>query len=202
MIAIFPPPAPRARPQHIFPQGSGPARQRHGFTLVELLVAMGVAAIILTAAVPSFSSSAASYRILNEANGLARDLQFARSEAIKRGQAVSVCPSTDGASCLANSTAWQGGWLVFYDSNGSGIVTASDTILRWQAQNPGTVTFLADNNVSVVTFNRQGAISALPANPVTLTLHAPNTGSGATRCLALTPSGRASVETAGIGNCT
>ncbi len=174
----------------------------HGFTLVELLVVMGVATIILTSAVPTFSRTAQGYRMLGEANNLARDLQFARSEAIKRGQNVTVCPSNDGQSCTANTTAWQVGWLVFYDANGNGTFDAGDIALRWQAQSPGTATFLADNSVGSVTFNRQGSISALPANPVTLTLHEPTSSTQLTRCVAITPAGRSVVQSVGTGNCT
>ena len=173
-----------------------------GFTLVELLVVIGVATIILTSAVPTFSRTAQGYRMLGVANALARDLQFARSEAVKRGQNVTVCPSSDGQTCTTATTAWGTGWLVFFDANGNATVDAGDTLLRWQAQAPGTATFVADNNVGSLTFNRQGSISGLPANPVTLVLHEPTSNATLTRCVAVTPAGRSAVQGAGAGNCT
>jgi type IV fimbrial biogenesis protein FimT len=67
-----------------------PAARAAGFTLLELLITMSVATILLTIAIPSFQYVTNSNRIAGEVNGLLGDLQFARSEAIKEGQYVSV----------------------------------------------------------------------------------------------------------------
>lgn len=173
-----------------------------GFTLIEMMVVVAVLLITSIAAALSFSGTISGYRIAGAANSLSRDLQFARSEALKRGQPVSVCASTNAASC-SSSTAWQSGWIVFYDPDGDGAVNAGDTILRAETQNPGTTTFTADNAVTSVTFNRQGSIAALPANPVTFTLHDGSSTPNAalTRCVALMPSGRSTVQNTNAGNC-
>src|ERR1700677_1609484 len=100
-----------------------------GFTLVEVVITMAVAAILLTIAVPSFRYVTNSNRIAGELNGLVGDLQFARAEAIKEGRTVTVCVSTDGNTC-ANTTAWQSGWIVFSDPNDVGVHDAGETIFR------------------------------------------------------------------------
>src|SRR5580693_8818391 len=132
----------------------------HGFTLVEVVITMAVAAILLSIAVPSFRYVTNSNRIAGELNGLLGDLQFARAEAIKEGRTVTVCVSVDGATC-ANSTTWQSGWIVFSDPTDVGVVDPGETILRWQKTFSSTDTFVASNilspvTLSAITFNREG----------------------------------------------
>ncbi len=103
---------------------------RHlGVTLVELLIVLSIAAIVLTLGVSGFQGLIAHTRMTNAANGLIAHLQFARSEAVKRGADVSVCPSANGAACVvANPSVWQIGYVVaILDGNSPPNVT---TLLR------------------------------------------------------------------------
>jgi prepilin-type N-terminal cleavage/methylation domain-containing protein len=68
-----------------------------GFTLVELLIVMAVAAILLLATVPSFVSLFVRMRIEGTSNELSADLQNARSESIRRRAAVVLTSNADGA---------------------------------------------------------------------------------------------------------
>ena len=70
-------------------------RHQRGFTLLEMMVTVAAVGILLAIGVPSFRYIANANRIATEANNLLGDLQFARSEAIKEGQSVSVCVSSD-----------------------------------------------------------------------------------------------------------
>ena len=81
-----------------------------GFTLIELLVVIAIAVILTMVAVPSFNATITSTRMAGEINTLLSTLNFARSEASKRGQQVSVCP-VSGTACAA-STSWTTGWQV------------------------------------------------------------------------------------------
>ncbi len=158
-----------------------------GFTMVEMLMTMAIAIIVLTIGVPSFRYVTNSNRIAGELNGLLGDLQFARAEAIKEGTNVTVCTSSNGTSC-SNSTTWQGGWIVYTNS--------TNTI--WRVQNPfsGSDTFFASNNLSAVTFNRDGYAVGI-ANGTLITLH-DSTGTAAwTRCLSIGLSGAMTSELAG-----
>lgn len=94
-----------------------------GFTLIELLVTVAIAAIVLAIAVPNFITFVQNTRLTSQANDLVTALNYARSEAIKRGVRTAVCSSTDGASCAA-STTWDTGWLVLVDCNNNGAVDA------------------------------------------------------------------------------
>jgi type IV fimbrial biogenesis protein FimT len=81
-----------------------------GFTLVELMVTLAVAAIVLTIAVPGFQNLVRNNRIATQTNELVGSLQLARSEAVKRSTNVTICTSTNGSSCT--NSAWQQGWIV------------------------------------------------------------------------------------------
>lgn len=93
-------------------------RSETGFTLLELLVAIAVLAILLGVGVPGFFEIIANNRVTTQTNELVSALNYARSEAVKRGDAVSVCSSIDGASCAA-VTDWSTGWIAFTDSTGA-----------------------------------------------------------------------------------
>jgi type IV fimbrial biogenesis protein FimT len=175
------------------------ARHPAGVTLPELLVAMTIAGILVTIGVPSFRHVTTQNRMAGEANSLLGDLQFARGEAVKEGRPVTVCSSSDGATCSA-STSWDGGWIVFADSNGSQAVDPGEPILRAQAAFTGGDTFQADNATRAVTFNRQGFALGLPGT-VTVALHDSSGTTAWSRCVAISIVGRLEVEKSGTGAC-
>jgi type IV fimbrial biogenesis protein FimT len=95
---------------------------RQGFTLVELLVALSIAAILLTLAIPSMEDAALNAKLRSQANAFLGSLHLARSEAIKRNRRVVVCKSANGTSCVADggTTDWRQGWIIFEDTNNNG----------------------------------------------------------------------------------
>lgn len=170
------------------------SRSASGFTMVEMLMTIAIAAILTSLAIPSFRYITNSNRIASELNGLLGDLQLARAEAIKEGRTVTVCQSTDSTSCT-NSTSWEKGWIVFSDPTNVGVYDVGETYIRKQKQFSGTDTFVASNNVSVITFNREGYAVGMP-NGTLITLHdATNTDSW-TRCLVINLSGQMTSERA------
>ena len=66
-------------------------RSAKGFTLIELMVALAVLAILATIGIPSFQRLVAEYRVSSQANATQSALQFARSEALKRRGDVVIC---------------------------------------------------------------------------------------------------------------
>jgi type IV fimbrial biogenesis protein FimT len=163
-------------------------KRMSGYTLVEIIIAMTVAAVILTIGIPSFRFVTNSNRIAAEINGLLGDMQFARSEAIKEGVPVTVCVSTDGASCATNNLNWQSGWIVFSDLNGNAAVDTAasppDVVLRVQTPFASTDTFVANHSVSAVTFNRQGYANGI-ANGTLIALHDKDATKSWIRCLSI-----------------
>jgi type IV fimbrial biogenesis protein FimT len=172
-------------------------RRVRGFTLIELIMTMTVAAILLAIGVPSFLYVTSSNRATSEINGLLGDLQFARGEAIKEGQTVTICSSTDGATC-AGTTAWNNGWIVFSDTGLIGTVDGTDYVLKMQRTFSGTDALTSDNAITTVTFTREGFTSSLPTGGMTFTLHTSPVNTNYTRCLSATIVGAISTQIYGV----
>lgn len=80
-----------------------------GFTLIELMVTIAVAAVLMTVAVPSFVTFQRNAELTSTTNTLIAAMNAARSEAMKRGAFAMVVPK-DGSS-------WSSGWIVFLDKD-------------------------------------------------------------------------------------
>lgn len=105
-----------------------------GFTLIELMVTLVVAAVILGIAVPNFTGLVNSSRLTAQANELVTGIQLARSEAIKLNRTVNFCGSADGTNCAA-----AGDWTRW-------VVRSASDVLHTGEINPATQVN-ADNNV-------------------------------------------------------
>lgn len=143
-------------------------KRERGFTLAELMVTLTIMGILFAIGVPSYRNVTKSNRLSAEINGLLGDLQFARSEAIRDGQQVSVCVPTKSppatGTCSAAGTAWTGGWVVWVDWNADGIMDANE-ILRVQAPITSGDTVVPNNAaLASLNFNREGFALGLGAN--------------------------------------
>lgn len=85
-------------------------RTSEGFSTIELMVVLSVAAILLGIGVPSFQTLQQSQQITAATNDLFAAINLTRSEAIQRGTRVDLVPAEDG-------TDWAKGWSVFVDEN-------------------------------------------------------------------------------------
>jgi type IV fimbrial biogenesis protein FimT len=187
-----------------------------GFNLIELLMVMAIAAIMAMIGIPSFKYVTTSNRVSSEVNSLLGDMQYARNEAVKEGQPVTVCasanPTATPPSC-SGTTKWDTGWIVFSDPTNSQTLPAGVLPLRVQPAFTARDNFVADNGVQAVTFNREGFSTSgqvgnvAIVNKVTITLHDPTLTSQWTRCLAINTGvtstvGMLATEKVGTGNCT
>jgi type IV fimbrial biogenesis protein FimT len=173
-------------------------QRQAGFTVTELMVVTAIVAILLGLGVPSFRYITNSYRMSAEVNGLLGDLMYARAEAIREGQTVTVCISNNGTSCAGAGGNWANGWIVFSDPNNNKIVDAGETVLRTQAAFTGAVrdTFNASGNLNAITYNREGFATTAAGFPnTTITLHDQTSSANWTRCLWITPVGTLTIET-------
>ncbi|MEE9320314.1 MAG: GspH/FimT family pseudopilin [Granulosicoccus sp.] len=121
-----------------------------GFTLIELMVALAVAAILLGIGVPSFTEALRNSRLSSQYNELVQSLYLARSEAIKGSADVVVCARADDDSCDENGD-WSNGWLVYADIApldvvGSAQIDAGDIVLRVSPPLSGENTIIAQGS--------------------------------------------------------
>jgi type IV fimbrial biogenesis protein FimT len=126
---------------------------QRGYTLIELMLTITVLSILLGLAVPSFLDTVRNNRLISQNNEFISSLNFARSEALKRSGSVSVCASTDEASC-SGSTDWTTGRIVFTDTNANGTFDGADEILQTAGAAP--VEFTMNGTASFVRFTSSG----------------------------------------------
>jgi type IV fimbrial biogenesis protein FimT len=161
-------------------------------TIVSILMALGV---------PSYQYVTSSNRISGEVNSLLGDLQYARAEAIKEGQTVSVCASTNLTTCSGTTLAKRLDRFLRCERQRCSRLP-NDQILRVQRAFSLGDTFNANNGMKFVTFNREGFALNLNNPPITVTLHAAVPSTGSTRCLQITIVGQLTTEAAGTGACS
>src|SRR5262245_17856388 len=102
-----------------------PARRRsppQGFTLIESAVALAIVVVLVGSAAPALVRLVAARSLAAQAAQFMSALRFARSEAVKRGEGVTLCardPAVPTPRCQGSSTAdWRSGWIVFADPAG------------------------------------------------------------------------------------
>lgn len=99
-----------------------------GFTLLELMVTLAIAAILATLAAPAFQDIIIKSRLSGVGNQFTGHILRARNEAISRNTCTIMCLSTNtddaivtdssgqvtkGPICANAGTDWQQGWIVF-----------------------------------------------------------------------------------------
>lgn len=100
-----------------------------GTTVLELMAALAIAAILLALAVPSYESFTNRQRMKAAVAALHNDLAAARAEAVHRNAVVQACPGAPLAGCTGGNN-WSGGWIVFEDDNGDRAHQDTEALLR------------------------------------------------------------------------
>ena len=121
-----------------FPCPRGPGG---GFTLLEVLVVLSVSLLMSALGLPTWQQWMAGRSADQATQELAEAVRRGRSEAMARGEVVTLCPrdpdSPVGAAvCRLDSHDWSGGWLLFVDRGVRGELEADDLLIV--ARHPGT----------------------------------------------------------------
>jgi type IV fimbrial biogenesis protein FimT len=180
------------------------SRGMFGFSVFELLVSIGIAGILLTLAIPSFTSLMEASRLSTYSNVYLTHLHFARSEALKRNGRVALCKSTDGASCSSGGH-WSQGWLVFHDSNNNAQVDSGEAILRVHQALP--ISLLLKGNLPVADYvsyaNSGGSrLTSGAFQAGTVTLCRVSADAGESRRIVISATGRPRVERVEAESCS
>lgn len=93
-----------------------------GFTLIELIVTIAVAAILLAIAIPSFNTTLLNNRRAAAVNDFVGAVTYARGVAVSRRKTVTICrstlPSSSTPTCdTSTANNWNEGWVVFVDGS-------------------------------------------------------------------------------------
>ncbi|MBF6022768.1 GspH/FimT family pseudopilin [Lysobacter niastensis] len=114
------------------------SRTDAGFTLLEVIIALTVTAILLALAVPAWSNArAAAYRALAQ-SALEGTLLDANRHATVTATEVVICPVSTAERC-SGSSDWSPGWMVFADLDGDRTRDANETVVRREAALAGGI---------------------------------------------------------------
>jgi len=88
-----------------------------GYTLLELLVALAVAAVALGLGLPSFERLRLDMQRTAAVNAFVGAVQLARSEAAKRARPVVLCKTIDFEHCGGDEIRYDQGFMVFVNED-------------------------------------------------------------------------------------
>lgn len=138
-----------------------------GFTIIELMITIAVAAVILGLGVPSFQGLMERNLLTSNINQFISSLAFTRSEAIKRNQRVLLCATNNGTDCA--NTGYENGWIIFVDANANGTRDAADENeeIIWVNEPLAANLTLRGNNgccTNTVPYMASGRIAGIPGS--------------------------------------
>lgn len=134
-------------------------RRSDGFSLIELMVAITVFAILTALAVPSLSDFMKRNTVTNQTNDFLGAIRFARSTAITRGTMVSICASSTSSNTnpvCASTNTFNTGWLIYTTTKAGDAYKTTDELLR-VGQDLPAASIQGATTVPVVTFDARGS---------------------------------------------
>lgn len=130
-------------------------QQERGFTLIEMMIGIGLTALLLSMAVPALDMFTNNARQTGAVNDFVASMHAARSTAVTTNSRVTVCPSINGLGCAAVS--WDQGWIVFTDPNSNQIFDVDETIVSTSDGIAG-LTIASTEFASFITYRPNGRV--------------------------------------------
>lgn len=154
-----------------------------GFTLLEVMIVLVIAAILLSLAIPSFSNLLRNNRLNTAVESFTNAVNFARTEALTKGRTVHFGPQ-------ANND-WSTGTIVWLDGVADNVFDAGDDeeLRRWEKVPSDQVLAPVNAGLTFLAFNSTG----LAAQSDNFTLCNGSTGEQGRRVL-LTRGGSISID--------
>ena len=171
-------------------------KTQNGFTIIELMIVMALAAVLLSIGIPGFQQMVQDNRRASASVEMISALQAARSEAIKRNQPVSLCPSNDGDSCT-NGNAWEPGWIAFTDLDEDGAVDADENVLQ---SGNGLNAIAISSTFESLTYRPNGRMETNDGDAEAEFIMCDSRGADAGRALLVFRSGRAETSETDLAN--
>jgi len=167
-----------------------------GLTMTELMVGLMIASVMFSLGVPSFQAAINNQRLTTSTNELVMSLNLAKTEAIKRVAYVTVCKSSNGATCTVGAD-WNDGWIIFSNGNAAslGTVDPGDEIIRVYPGLRDGISIGASGTVDAfLSFRPSGTMGTTVANLTGTMTVCDERGAEYSRGIVLEPSGRWNVS--------
>ena len=135
-----------------------PTKRQSGFTLLELMITLAVAAILSVLAYPSMRDFMRRNRAVEQSNSMQSNLQSARGQAAATRTYVSICPlaAVGGNTCDTTDGDYANGWLVYTAATPNTAFAAGNTVNEVVAA-PANTAIIADTK-GVLTYNALGEL--------------------------------------------
>lgn len=155
-------------------------KKQNAFTLIELMVTLAVLGIAIAIGIPSFNTQILNNRSAALGEDFASAVNLARSEAVKRAARVSLCASTDGATCNGAANNWRGGFIAVVDratNDNAAAPLLTDaanpvgTVLHvWERQDDRAIITVrrGGNAISFIRYTTLGTLARIDNNPITI----------------------------------
>ncbi|MCJ7557054.1 MAG: GspH/FimT family pseudopilin [Gammaproteobacteria bacterium] len=183
-------------------------QQQRGFTLIELMTAIFVMAIVIGIGIPSMSDFVRNSRMTSTANNFLAAMHMARSAAVSRRAPTMVCRSANATAPAPSCDDAGTGWIAYVDGNdtdgdgmpdGNGALDAGEEILLASEGPPDTITiFTTPAGTSSVAYASTGFLRAGSATGFRLCDTRGNvltSGAGSTaRAIVISPTGRPQIQ--------
>jgi prepilin-type N-terminal cleavage/methylation domain-containing protein len=108
-------------------------RAAYGFTLIELMIVVAIAAILVAVGAPALSEFMADQRVRTTASDIAADVAFARAKAIENSRRAYI---------QKTGALWTNGWRVYVDLNSSGSFDPGEELKQFDGFAPASTQYV------------------------------------------------------------